>query len=305
MSELGRKLARALNAQDNLRSMALAAAMMGLSGIVSYVLLGIWGVVIAATLVAISSAVTASGELLLRVQRARRIAPYEAPELARMLHHLASRAGIAPPHLYLLPSALPNALATETSDGRGAMAMTRGLLSRLNHEELEGVMAHELSHLKNGDTRLTRWTSSATQSATTLLRVSVWMGLISTLFTGQGLGTWLLLLLLSWVVPVLFGLLQSALSRTREFAADTNAVELTGRPLALASALAKLEGASTPWLRLLFRAPRTPGWLDSHPATADRIARLRALGRGGPDSYRSNPRPPNGPVVYRVYRTWP
>jgi heat shock protein HtpX len=92
------------------------------------------------------------------------------------------------------------------------------------------------------------------------------------------MGTWLLLLIASWVVPLLFGLIQSALSRSREYAADTLAVRLTGRPRALASALARLHQAQTPWLqRMLGPRATDVGWLDSHPATADRIARLEAM----------------------------
>ncbi len=302
MSELGRKLARILAVQDSLRSVILAALMIGLSGLVSYALLGTWGVVLAAALVTASAAVRANGELLLKVQRARPLAPHEVPQLSAIVHALSKRAAIVAPHVYLLPAAAPNALATETSDGRGALALTRGLLHRLSGEELEGVLAHEISHLKNGDTRLSRWTSAAAQSATTLLQVAVWLGLITTLLSGEGLGGWLMLLLMSWLAPIVFGVMQSALSRTREFAADTNAIELTGRPWALASALEKLERASTPWFRILLGQRRASGWLDSHPATADRVARLKSLSRGA--SIPAQSVPPTQPMLFRVERVW-
>lgn len=279
MTKTGRRLARELNARDNAKSLALAAAMLLLSGLVAFLLLGVVGVLVAAGLVVASSLISANGQLLLRMQRAQPLTFHNAPGVAQLLEVLAQRAGVPTPHLYWLPAAVPNALATETRDGRGALAVTRGLLARLSPDELEGVMAHELSHLKNGDTRLSRWTLAATHTATTLLNVAVWLGLFSTLLSGEGFGAWLALLALSWIVPLAFGYLQSALSRTREYAADTNAVELTGRPLSLASALAKLEAANTPWLRLALGRPPRSGWLDSHPDTRSRIARLRALGQ--------------------------
>lgn len=281
MTKTGRQLARELYARDNIRSLALVAAMLLLSGLVVYWLLGVVGLLIASALVAASSLLSANGQLLLRMQRAQPLTHSNAPGVIQLLERLAHRANVAAPHLYWLPSSTPNALATETRDGRGALALTQGLLMRLSYDELEGVMAHEISHIRSGDTRRVRCIAAANQTTTTLLNVAVWFGLFSTLVSGEGFGAWLVLLLLSWVVPLAFGALQLALSRTREYAADTSAVELTGRPLSLASALAKLEGANAPWLRRVLGRSARSAWLDSHPDTHSRVTRLRALGTTG------------------------
>ncbi len=277
MSPRTHSLAHRLLKADALRSSALAAAIVALAGWVSYFLLGMPGLIGGAALLALTGIATANGELVLRLSRARPLGEHAARELTLIVSTLSHRVGIAAPRLYWLPSPVPNAMAVETRDARGALALSAGLLQRLDPDELEAVVAHEISHLRHGDTRLKRWTVAAAQSALALVRAAVLLGFVSTWITGEGLGSWLLLVLLSWTLPLLFGVLHSAISRSREFAADTSAATLTGRPEALASALSKLESANLSLWSRLFGLHRRSGWLDSHPATQERIERLLAL----------------------------
>ncbi|MCB9523204.1 MAG: M48 family metalloprotease [Myxococcales bacterium] len=220
----------------------------------------------------------------LRQWGARRLHPLEAPGLSQVVSALARRAGVPAPQLHLIPSDTPQAMALGEAR-QATVAVTTGLLHRLSERELVGVLAHELAHLRHGDIALLTWSQIAGAVTTQVARLGLMAGLLLApflLLAGQPV-PWLGLLLL-WLTPAAVGLVQLALSRTREFEADAAAATLTGDPLGLASALDTLErGPRLPWpwsLLVPRRSPRAdaiPDWLRSHPATPARVARLRAL----------------------------
>jgi heat shock protein HtpX len=226
-------------------------------------------------------------ELMLRLVRARPVAPWQFPDGIHLVRSLAERAALPrTPVLYLAPSPTPNAFAVG-SPGDSAIVVTEGLLRLLDQRELAGVLAHEVSHIANRDLwvmgladMLTRATGMFALTGQMLLFFNLPMALI-----GAPVLPWIVPLVLI-LAPVAMTLLQLALSRAREFDADLGAARLTGDPLGLASALTALERRSTSFWRLLFPMSREPdrSFLRTHPATRDRIARLRALagGSGGP-----------------------
>ncbi|MEM7350625.1 MAG: zinc metalloprotease HtpX [Acidobacteriota bacterium] len=217
-----------------------------------------------------------SPRLVLRMHRASPLDPYSAPELFRLVRQLAGRSGLRhPPTLYLVPSRALNAFAVGHRE-ESAIGITQGLLQRLDRRELAGVLAHEISHIKNRDLwvmGLARWLGQMTGSLS-------WVGQLMLLFMlliGYPVPWAAILLLIA--APTLSALLQMALSRTREFEADLGAARLTEDPMGLASALSRLEAQQGGWWRWLIPVPRRTrsSFLDSHPATAERVERLRSL----------------------------
>ena len=222
-----------------------------------------------------------------------------APELYTILDELYRRAGCeTEPALYYVPSGELNAFSVgDRKDG--GLAISDGLLRVLNLRQLAGILAHEVSHLSNGDTRvmsmaavvteLTAWGALFVQLLLLLLLPFVLLGEVDL--------PWLALLFAAFA-PLLSNLLQLALSRNREFTADLEAAALTGDPEGLASALARLEHFNSRWLASVFgHSTRTlPGWLRTHPVTAERVRRLLALSPRQ-DGARSRLDLPPGPVL--------
>jgi heat shock protein HtpX len=232
---------------------------------------------------------------VLRMHRARPIHPREAPDLHRLVRRLAERSDLsAPPALFLVPSPVMNAFAVGNAK-RSAIGLTEGLLRRLDRRELAGVLAHEISHVAHRDLwvmgladMITRMTHTLSLAGQLMLFLALPLVLL-----GEYRVPWIALLLLI-AAPTASALLQLALSRTRELDADLAAAELTGDPRGLASALARLEYQDGGWLRRLLlpmRRPATSPLLRSHPATAERIERLRSLAAGPPLRTASGPLP--------------
>ena len=234
-----------------------------------------------------------SDRLVLRMHGARAVGEGEAPELRKIVADLAHRAGLPMPRLYVIPGEAPNAFATGRSPEKGVVAVTEGLLRLLDRRELRGVIAHELGHIRNRDT-LVMTVVGALAGGLGLLAD---MALFSSLFGGGsdedgesgGAGGGLLAVLLA---PLAALLIQSSISRSREFLADEAGARLSGDPLALASALRKLEawsreahvGRATPATAHLFIVnPFAGGGLvrlfSTHPSTERRVERLEALAR--------------------------
>jgi heat shock protein HtpX len=231
--------------------------------------------------------------LALKMSGARPIDAAEAPELYSVVSRLATRAGLAPPRLYLIRSVAPNAFATGRRADRSAIAVTTGLLRLLDHEELAGVIAHELAHIKRKDTILPSAVAivggSVHWMAQGLRRVFVPDGLerVPTRRSGAfaGIVRSAVLLLVAPIAALLF---RVAVAQEREYRADADGAALLGNPLPLASALEKIEWASR---RLPMRInpaaahlyivnPLRGGLFDilpTHPRTDARVTRLRAL----------------------------
>jgi heat shock protein HtpX len=222
-----------------------------------------------------------SDRLVLRMYGARVVERHEAPELYEMVERLSRKAGLPLPRVAVLPQEQPNAFATGRSPKHAVVAATRGILRILTREELEGVMAHELAHVKNRDMLI------GTVAATMAGALS-WLG-HSLLFFGGGRdrgGGGPLGLLMLILAPIAAVLIQMAISRSREFAADAGGASISGRPRALASALQKLEAyakrvpmeASPATSHLFIVNPQRGGGLAAmfrtHPSTEARVERL-------------------------------
>jgi heat shock protein HtpX len=281
-----------------LQSMLLLGGMVGILALCGWTLFGPDGVVglgLGAAL-ALAFSPKISPGMVLRLYRARELLPHDLPEVFRVLAQLAERAGLDQrPRIYYVPSRMLNAFAVGGRDD-AVIAVTDGMLRTLSLRELAGVLAHEISHIRNNDL----WLMSLADLTGRLTRMMTMFGLIL-LFVGLPLWLsgaaslpWLLIPLLVFA-PQLTVLLQLALSRAREFEADLDAAGLTGDPAGLASALAKLERYQRGiWEQILmpgYRLPE-PSLLRSHPRTEQRIARLEALydrpAEFGPPAYASD-----------------
>lgn len=217
---------------------------------------------------------------LLSQHGAQLLTPEAAPRLHRIVLDLAARAGLEKaPDLYYVPSPIPNAF-TVGHRADSALAVTDGLLRILDDRELVGVLAHELSHIRNGDTTLMWISDLISRMAATLATLGAWSVLLA-LPMSVGLGATPLLISAAFVtIPTLLALMQLAFSRSREYDADLDGAWLTGDPEGLARGLLALEQAEgrAP-MHLLGPVPptRVPVLLRTHPSTTDRVRRLREL----------------------------
>jgi heat shock protein HtpX len=232
-----------------------------------------------------------SDKLILRMYGAQEVSAAQAPELWRIVHNLARRADIPMPRLYVIPAEAPNAFATGRSPQHAVVAVTAGLLRLLDHEELEGVLAHELAHVRHRDTLIMTIAASLAGALSMLADMAMWSTLFGFGHAEDEEGGHPLAGLLGIIVaPIAAMLIQLAISRSREFGADEMGARLTHNPLALAQALRKLEHwrhtvpmtVGTPATAHLFIVnPFTGGGLASlfstHPPTEARIARLEAM----------------------------
>jgi heat shock protein HtpX len=287
-------------------SILLLGGIVGLLALCGWLLFGPDGLVGMAlgAAIALAFSPTISPRMVLRLYRAREIAPHDLPEVLRILRLLAERAGLErAPRLYYVPSRMLNAFAVGSRDD-AVIAVTDGMLRALDLRELTGVLAHEISHIRNRDL----WLMGMADLAGRLTRLMTGFGLVLLIIglplwlSGAASMPWLLIPLLVFA-PQITTLLQLALSRAREFDADLDAAGLTGDPGGLASALAKLEryqrGA---WEQILMPGRRLPepSVLRTHPPTSERIARLEAL--SGAPALRPLPRPG---VARQIEPVWP
>jgi heat shock protein HtpX len=249
-------------------------------------------------------------KMVLRMAGAREASSAEAPELHALVRRLAQNANLPMPKVYIIDNPQPNAFATGRNPENAAVAATTGLLRYLNTEEVEGVMAHELAHVKNRDTLIMALTATIAGAVSMLANISIFMPRDRNAPMG-GFAAILLMLL----APLGAMIVQMAISRTREYAADKMGAEISGKPMALASALLRIERAAhqipneaaerNPAMAHLFiinplSGARMDNLFSTHPATANRIAALQAMtgesfvqgdGSRGP----WNAEPPKGP----------
>ena len=238
-----------------------------------------------------------SAKLVLRMYGARTVTSAEAPELYAMVDRLRQRAGLPMPTLAIAPQAQPNAFATGRNPEHAVVCVTEGILSLVNQEELEGVLAHELAHVKNRDMLLQTVTATMAAAISNL----AWMGMFAGGRDDEEGGNPISGLLMVLLAPIAASLVQMAISRQREFKADAVGAQISGRPLALASALRKLDlgahripmnvsPAAAPLAQVNPLAFSGSGMLklfSTHPPTEERVARLREVKaqlQGGPVS---------------------
>ena len=233
-----------------------------------------------------------SDKIVLRMYGAREISEAQAPALYSLVRELVGRAGLPMPKVYLIPQAAPNAFATGRNPDHAAIAVTEGLVTLLDRQELAAVVAHELGHVQNRDT-LIMTVAATIAGAVSMLANLAHFGLIfggSRSSEGDDRGHPLAGLLGVILAPIAAMLIQLAISRSREFLADATGARLSGNPLALASALQKLEtlGRNVPMTagspataHLFIVNPFSGGGLAglfaTHPSTAARIRRLEII----------------------------
>src|SRR5919198_681581 len=228
-----------------------------------------------------------SDKIAIMAARAKPVTEAQAPELYRIVRGLAERAHIPMPRLYVSPSDQPNAFATGRNPKHAAVAVTKGILPILDPRELEGVLAHELSHVLNRDILISSVAATMGAIITFLARLAWFIPLGGGDRDRNPLGDLALLIL----GPIAALLIQMAVSRSREFGADSSGARLTADPLALASALRKIEAHSRGKLpattnpstaHLFISNPFKGGaglarMFSTHPPTAERVARLEAM----------------------------
>jgi len=268
---------RALNA---LHTWLLASGSLVLLAVTAWAIAGTTGLLYAIAIGAfmLGAARRVSPNMVLRMYKARPVTAHNFPAGYRMIQELASRANLpATPKLHVIPSRMMNAFAVGRRDD-SAIAVTDALLRNLTLRELAGVLAHETTHIANEDIKVMSLADMVSRMTSTLSTV----GLFAILFNISGFFgqiPWLGILAMV-ASPTIGGLLQLALSRTREFDADYGAALLTGDPDGLSSALLKLERArGKRWEGMMLPGSRIPdpSMLRTHPATEERIARLSAL----------------------------
>lgn len=223
-----------------------------------------------------------SPKLVLKMYKAKALGPNDFPELQQMFDSLAARADLEhKPVLYYIPSKMLNAFAT----GRGkqsVVAVTHGLLENMSNREIGGVLAHELSHIKHNDVWVMSLADAFSRLTTTMGQIGQLMLLLSlgALLFGFKMPVPFICVAVLLFAPAASGLLQLALSRSREYEADYGAAQITGDPIGLASALKKVDHAHTSWIKKVVMPGRKvpeASLLRTHPPTDDRIARLMAM----------------------------
>ncbi len=230
-----------------------------------------------------------SDKIALAMYRAKPVSREEAPRLYGIVERLTQRTGLPMPKLFVIPNDSPNAFATGRNPSHASVAVTQGILGLLNDEELEGVLAHELGHVRNRDILISSVAATIAGAITVLARMA-YFGAVFGGYGGRGdrdrggnaLGALFMLIL----APIAAMLIQFAISRSREYAADATGAHITGNPYALASALKKLEAysrrmplvASPSTAHLFIVKPAISTELanlfSTHPPTAKRIERL-------------------------------
>jgi heat shock protein HtpX len=216
-----------------------------------------------------------------------------APDLYNMVAELAARAQLPMPKVYLMDEEQPNAFATGRNPQNAAVAVTTGLLQRLSHEEVAGVVAHELAHIKNHDTLIMTITATIAGAISMLAQFGMFFGGGNRDNNGGGMGI-IGTLAMVILAPIAAMLVQMAISRTREYSADRMGAQICGRPMSLASALAKIQNAAhqipnekaerEPGMAHMFiinplSGQRMDNLFSTHPATENRIAALDELAR--------------------------
>jgi heat shock protein HtpX len=233
-----------------------------------------------------------SDKIVLAAYGARQVSEAEAPMLYRIVHNLALRARMPMPKLYIMPSDAANAFATGRNPQHAAVAVTEGILRLMNERELTGVLAHELSHVRNRDILISTIAATLAGVIVHIANMAQWAAIFGGFRRsddGEGGSSGLELILMAILAPIAATIIQLAISRTREFAADETGARMSGDPLGLASALRKLGFASerlpldaSPQTSHLFIVNPLSGrslakLFSTHPPLEERISRLEAM----------------------------
>lgn len=276
---------------NTMKTFVLLAGMLSLCLVAGQMLGGSSGLLLGGSIGLVMTFVSYwfSDKMVLRGYKARIVTEAEAPDLFALVDTLRQRAGLPMPRLAIVPSEQPNAFATGRSPSHAVVAVTEGILKLLPREELEGVIAHELAHIKNRD----MLTMTVAAGIASVLSILPWLA--GSLMRGDddeggGIGG----LAFAFMAPLLAGIMQMAISRQREFAADAAAAEMTGKARPLAQALTRLDAGAkqipmsvSPELAPLAQVNPLSGrggmmkWFNTHPPTEDRVAALLAMPQAG------------------------
>jgi heat shock protein HtpX len=301
---------------NTLRTGLLMAALMGLFLAAGYLLGREQGMLIAFVIAAGMNlfAYWNADKMVLRMHGARQVDRQSAPEFYGLVEELAQRAGLPMPKVYLMDNPQPNAFATGRNPENAAVAATTGLLRILDRDEVAGVMAHELAHVKHRDTLVMTMTATIAGAISMLANFGMFFGGSRDRNNPLGAVGMILMVILA---PIAAMLVQMAISRTREYGADRGGAEISGQPMALASALAKISNAAhrienpaaeaNPATAHMFiinplSGQRMDGLFSTHPDPRNRIEALKqiasemgaSVGSGGPWE-QAQPSEPAGP----------
>jgi heat shock protein HtpX len=274
------------NLAAHLRTTILLASLTGLLVVIGFLIGGAQTALIFLLLAAAMNmaAYWFSDRIALGMARAKPLEESEAPRLFETVRELTTRADLPMPRLYMIPQDQPNAFATGRSPNRAAVAVTRGITKLLSEDELRGVLAHELAHVRNRDILITSVAATIGGAITYLGYMMLWVGRGSR--SPLGLVASLALVILA---PIAATIIQLAISRQREYSADATGAEISGNPESLASALERLEeGAkaipmqvnqSTEPLYIVkpFRGGGLASMFSTHPPIEERVRRLRQM----------------------------
>jgi heat shock protein HtpX len=278
---------------SNIKVFVLLAGMVALFGVVGGMIGGQQGMLLALAISAVMSFVMYfnSGKMALRAYRAQVVTREQAPDLYDMVDRLRQRAGLPMPRVAIAPHQQPNAFATGRNAENAVVCVTQGLMDLVNRDEAEGVIAHELGHIRNRDMLLQTISATMAGAITNLAR----FGMVANAGGRRGSP---LAPLAALMAPVAAMIIQFAISRSREFKADAAGAEISGKPLALASALEKLQSAAqripmsvAPSMAPLAQVNPLSAFrggiaslFSTHPPTAERVARLQQIARGAKPS---------------------
>ena len=231
-----------------------------------------------------------SDTMVLKMYNAREVDEYSAPQFYNMVRELAQRADLPMPRVYLIDEAQPNAFATGRNPDNAAVAATTGILSLLSAREIRGVMAHELAHVRHRDILISTISATMAGAISALANFAMFFGGRDS----EGRSNPIAGLAMALLAPIAASLIQMAISRSREFEADRGGAEISGDPHALADALAKIDAYARgipmqvaeehpATAQMMIMNPLSGGGIASlfstHPATEERVARLRAMAR--------------------------
>lgn len=230
-----------------------------------------------------------SDKMALAMNKARMVSPEEAPELHRIVENLASRAGLPKPKVYMVNNPTPNAFATGRNPEHAAVAVTTGLVQLLDRRELEGVLGHELGHIKNRDILIGSIAAVMAGAISYLATMAQWAMIFGGRSRNDGGGNPLAALVMMIVAPLAASLIQMAISRSREYLADAQGAAISGNPHSLASALQKLTSynrqipmqVNPASAQMYIVNPLSGGMIASlfstHPPVEERVRRLLAM----------------------------
>jgi len=230
-----------------------------------------------------------SDKIVLGIYRAKKVTEADAPDLVGLVRRTAQKASLPMPKVYIIPTDTPNAFATGRNPNHSAVAVTEGIMRILNQDELEGVISHELAHIRNRDILIASVVATVAGAISYLAYMAQWAAIFGGRDRDRGNGIGLLIMAI--VAPLAAMLIQMAISRSREFQADETGAKISRKPLGLANALKKLHSTN---LRIPMNAKPSTAHMfivnplsgkglvtlfSTHPPVAERVKRLEELSR--------------------------